>query len=127
MRDARKGHRKSVESVSFSPNFTQIVSCSADGTIRIWDATAGEVMRPVVSSPVLPNLHCLQSDLRFVSCSPDGWIRGSHQELILWVLPEWRDFVPLHPCILITGQSHIHFDLGHYVHGSEWIKCISNS
>jgi hypothetical protein len=81
------------------------------------------------SFSVLPNSHSsLQSDLYFGSLSPsDGWIRGSHHELLLWVIPEWRDFIQWHPCILIIGKSRVCLDLQHYVHGTEWTRCISNA
>jgi hypothetical protein len=57
-----------------------------------------------------------------VSVHSDGWIRGCHQELILWVLPEWRNFVQWGRCVLIIGQSRVVFDPLHFVHGLEWIN-----
>jgi WD40 repeat protein len=142
-----EGHTDWVTFVGFSPDGTHIVSGSYDKTIRIWDARAGEqVMKPLerdtssiipdiglIASPhnssVLPNLQSsLQSGLFSGSLSrADGWIRGSHQELLFWVIPEWRDFVLCHPCILIIGQSRVRFDLQHYVHGMEWARCISKA
>jgi WD40 repeat protein len=135
-----KGHTDCIASVGFSPDGTHIVSGSYDRTIRIWDARTGEeVMKPlkgnissvipdiglIASSSVLPNF---QSHLYFGSLSHgDGWIRGSHQELLFWVIPEWRDFVQWHPCILIVGQSRVRCDLRHYVHGTEWTRCIANA
>ncbi len=40
-----KGHRKGVAQVRFSPDGRWIASCSADGTIKVWDATNGKHMR----------------------------------------------------------------------------------
>jgi COMPASS component SWD3 len=40
-----KGHRKGVAQVRFSPDGRWIASCSADSTIKIWDATTGKHMR----------------------------------------------------------------------------------
>ncbi|KAL5320452.1 hypothetical protein ACEPPN_011257 [Leptodophora sp. 'Broadleaf-Isolate-01'] len=40
-----KGHRKGVSQVRFSPDGRWIASCSADGTIKIWDAVTGKHMR----------------------------------------------------------------------------------
>jgi hypothetical protein len=81
------------------------------------------------SSSVLPNLQSsLQSDPYFGSLSRgDGWIRGSHQQLLFWVISDWRGFVQWHPCILIIGQPRVRFDLQHYVLGTEWTSCISNA
>jgi hypothetical protein len=125
-REASQGTYEGVTSAGFSPDGNHIVSGSYDNTIRIWDARTGEeVVKPlngdtsshgVISNSVssssasaLPTLQpFLQSDLCFVHS--DGWIRGCHQELILWVLPEWRDFVQWGRCILIIGQSRVLFD-----------------
>lgn len=40
-----EGHKRGVAQVRFSPDGLWIASCSADGTIKIWDSTTGKHMR----------------------------------------------------------------------------------
>jgi len=44
-----KGHSGGVRSVSFSPDGSKIVSGSDDNTIRVWDASTGEMSCCTVS------------------------------------------------------------------------------
>ena len=58
------------------------------------------------------------------SLSPsDGWIRGPANELIFWVLPEWRTFVVWPPCLSLIAESRIIVDLQYFVHGTDWTRC----
>ncbi|KIM19665.1 hypothetical protein M408DRAFT_31025 [Serendipita vermifera MAFF 305830] len=58
------GHTAWVNSVSFSPDGTRIVSGSGDNTIRVWDAETGET----VVGPLEGHTNSVNS----VSFSPDG-------------------------------------------------------
>lgn len=44
-----RGHSDRIESVIFSPDRTQIASAGMDGSIRLWDATTGKLLKIVVA------------------------------------------------------------------------------
>lgn len=59
-----RGHTSWVNSVSFSPDGTRIVSGSSDKTVRLWDGATGQ--------PVGEPFHGHTSGVRSVAFSPDG-------------------------------------------------------
>ena len=56
------GHKRWVNSISFAPDGSKIVTCSDDKTIRIWDVRGVPIGEPI---PV--------EDLNVAVFSPDGW------------------------------------------------------
>ena len=58
-----RGHRDTVEAVTYSPQGDRIVSGSRDGTVRVWDPETGEMLR---------TLEGHADRVTSVSCSPDG-------------------------------------------------------
>lgn len=40
-----KGHKSTITSLAFHPQFTQIASASEDGTIKIWEIETGDFER----------------------------------------------------------------------------------
>jgi COMPASS component SWD3 len=73
-----RGHKRGVSGVKFSPDGKRIASCSADATIKIWDAETGRLE------------HTLEGHMAGISCiawSPDSTIlaSGSDDKVIrLW-------------------------------------------
>lgn len=73
-----RGHKRGVSGVKFSPDGKRIASCSADATIKIWDAESGRLE------------HTLEGHMAGISCiawSPDSTIlaSGSDDKVIrLW-------------------------------------------
>ena len=50
-----EGHTDFVNSVSFSPDGSRIVSGSEDKTMRVWDAVSGECVRVVEGTSSIPS------------------------------------------------------------------------
>jgi WD40 repeat protein len=74
-----RGHTHSVNSVSFSPDGTRIVTGSEDHTVRLWDAVTGQP----VGEPLRGHTNWVTS----VSFSPDGTriVSGSDDQTVrLW-------------------------------------------
>jgi WD40 repeat protein len=133
------GHSSFVTSVAFSPDGTRIISGSYDETIRIWGAKTGEaVMKASWHIPTLTHMFgnssagpTVSNRMPFYFCrsslSPShGWIQGPANELIFWVLPEWRTYVVWPPCLSLIAVSRITVDLQHFVHGTDWTRCIAS-
>ena len=53
---ALQGHQSLVHSVTFSPDGTQILSCSYDRSERVWDAITGLQHCVAASSDHMPNI-----------------------------------------------------------------------
>ncbi|PPQ94613.1 hypothetical protein CVT25_011427 [Psilocybe cyanescens] len=110
------GHLGFINSVSFSPDSTQIVSGGWDRTIRVMPA------RPITVTPL--------DEVSFNDLSAidlDGWIRGDHGELLLWI-PSlhrpglYRPNFPTH----IIGGNQTRLDTSKFVHGYEWATCYTS-
>ncbi|KNG82737.1 NACHT and WD40 domain protein [Aspergillus nomiae NRRL 13137] len=75
-----KGHAREIFGVTFSPNGHQLVSCSADGTIRVWDTN-------LVAVPKALQKHSYE--VAATITSPDGRLLASGStdyKLQLWNL-----------------------------------------
>ena len=87
-----EGHTSGVNSVSFSPDGSLIVSGAGDNTVRVWDLSSGGLLK---------TLEGHRSDVRSVSFSPDGShiVSGSDDRTVrVWDLSSGE-------CVLLEGHT----------------------
>lgn len=88
------GHSNNVASVAFSPDGKTLISGSADGTLKLWDAATGRELR---------TLRGHEDGVHSIAFSPDGKqvISGSgDQTLKVWDLASGQELRTFH------GHSH---------------------
>lgn len=54
----------------------------------------------------------------------DGWIRGSRDELVMWIPPIHRAHLHRPSNIWVTGEIETRMDLSTFAHGRSWAECI---
>ncbi|CAE6514302.1 unnamed protein product [Rhizoctonia solani] len=121
-----KGHTDYVFSVAFSPDGTQIVSGSADTTIRLWNAPLHGVSPPgheaILDRPAQVTKEHPNADW---DMDVDGWVRGAHNRLLLWVPPDLRRVLLRQQNTgLISRQGCIELDFSDSKIGNEWTTCF---
>lgn len=114
-----EGHSAFVRSVSFSPDGSRMVSSCWNDEVRIWNTRALAKMdqdRLLTSNSL--NLSTWNLD-------SDGWVRGVHDELLLWVPPDLRPtlITPLKLAILNVEFS-TELDFSYSAHGEYWHECF---
>ncbi|CAE6415602.1 unnamed protein product [Rhizoctonia solani] len=67
-----EGHSSDVASIRFAPDGTRIISCSIDGTIRVWSAQSGEMLLGPLCSHIGYSANFSPDGTRIVSVSFDG-------------------------------------------------------
>ncbi|KAH9834918.1 uncharacterized protein C8Q71DRAFT_859264 [Rhodofomes roseus] len=119
------GHTGYMWSIAFSPDARHIATGSEDKTVRIWDVTVGASHSPQIvtgsGSPSLVDLwesHGAEFGMR-----EDGWIIGPHEELFLWIPPDYRTGLLWARTTAVMGAHRVHLDLRQFAHGSTWTEC----
>lgn len=106
-----KGHTNAVCHSIYSDDEKHIISCSDDGTVRIWNADVEEVLIPEIDE----NLYSLKLE--------EGWIKSKTGELILWVPSEYRNGLKdmCERCISADAPGHpVRLDWSKLVGGKKW-------
>ena len=144
-----KGHTDVVYSVAFSSDGRQIVSGSADNSVRLWDASTGVELKELkghinaVTSVAFSN-----NGTRIVSGSFDNsvqvwdvsiigdehfawnladrnWIISSHgQNHLMWV-PQEINLVQSFNILIISRSSFATVDFHQSMIGVDWVHCYT--
>jgi WD40 repeat protein len=107
-----EGHTHGVESVSFSSNDKHIVSGSEDKSVRVWDASTGEMLKVLEGhTHGVSSVSFSSDDKRIVSGSWDKSVRvwdASTGEMLKVLEGHTR---PVSPVSFLSDDKHIVSDL----------------
>ncbi|CAE6445317.1 unnamed protein product, partial [Rhizoctonia solani] len=123
-----EGHTERLLAVAFSPGGTQIVSGSADMTIRLWrtppEGTSSPSDIDCEGSPERSTNPPIDHPTLDWKMDEDGWVRDTQDRLLLWVPPDLRS-VLLRPqnTGLISRQGCIELDFSNARIGVNWQTC----
>jgi WD40 repeat protein len=72
---ARITHSGGIASASFSPDGQKVVSASREGTVRVWDAGTGKILREMKHGEGVGCAAFSSDGRRIISTSPEGTVR----------------------------------------------------
>jgi len=110
------GHTAGIRSVVVTPENLRLVSCSDDGTIRVWDLA--DIMSPEsqYGGNPLPNLSLARRK--------DGWFVGPSNELLLWVPKDYVKNLAIYGTTLIAKHTvTLTAPEGGVCDGTNWTAC----
>jgi hypothetical protein len=122
-------HTGPVTSVTFSPDGKHIASGSLDRTIRVMEIEVGDdVEGPANAVSHMASHHNDASVNPFTiraNSKPDkdGWMLGSHSELLFWVPPLNRAGLWRPGNMAVIAKHSTQLDFSQFVHGTSWHKC----
>ena len=109
-------HGAGIRSAFMTSDHLRLVSCSKDGTIRVWNLA--EVTLPASQSGrgPLSNLALLRRN--------DGWLVGASDELLLWVPKDYINNLAIEGTTLISKHKVVlTIPDGESYDGTNWTKC----
>lgn len=108
-----------------SPNGLYIAVVYEDKQIRVWDMTPKTLrIEPLGNTHHGPGT-LNNDDLSVCKLGYDVWIRGAHDELLLWVPSNLRPTLAIPPCIAVLNcEFSIELDFLGSVNGEHWQECF---
>ncbi|KAF8290757.1 WD40 repeat-like protein [Clavulina sp. PMI_390] len=121
------GHDRSVRSVAFSPDGALLASCSNE-TIQL-SSTTQNLFAAYINVPHHNHhFNMSMSPSSWHKTLQNGWLKGPHNELVLWI-PATYTAAPYHEqlvAILGRGITQVpHLKVDKMVLGTEWVKCYT--
>lgn len=117
-----EGRTDSVRFVAYSPDGSHIVSSGWDNEIRVWDMRTSKVLMPSYQDQLLAST---KIDISKWTLDKDGWIRGAHDELLLWVPPDLRPTLCCPPNIAVLNvEFSTALDFSGSAQGERWHECF---
>ena len=101
-----------------TPDHLRLVSCSGDGTIRVWDLAE-------VTLPASQSGRGSLSDLALLR-RKDGWLVGASDELLLWVPKDYISHLVIEGTTSTLIARHkvvLTIPNGGSCDGTNWTKC----
>jgi len=110
------GHTAAIRSVVVTPDNLRLVSCSEEGTIRVWN----------LAEVTSPESHSGRGPLSNPSLSrrKDGWLVGPSDELLLWVPKDYINNLAIDGTTLIAKHTvALTVPEGGICDGTNWTAC----
>jgi WD40 repeat protein len=78
------GHGGAVTDIDFAPDGNSLVSCSRDGTVKLWDLARKRIVRDFAGHGKNPSAVRISSDGDLVAAGSGGWNDNEPGKVVIW-------------------------------------------